>query len=143
MVQVINRVNKMKSLLILFSSIIVTVISVRRLLVADSMAEFIFGGVIATLFGTFSLFLIFKKKLKSISFLNSYRQYVFENKIIFRYVIIIIALVAMELLFFFYTPVSSVINGMRLFLMLFFAVGIILLVSQLIKIKRAKNSFYP
>lgn len=129
----------MKSLLILLSSVIVTVISVRRLLVAASLAEFLIGGVIAVLFGSLSLYLIFEQKVKSISFLNSYKQYIIENRIIFHYVGIIIALLAMEVLIFFYTPESSVINGIRLFLMFFFALGIILLVLQLIRIKRTEN----
>jgi len=126
----------MKSLLIILASITVTVISIKRLLVADSLAEFLFGGLIAVVFGLLSLYLIAGNKLKRFPVFNSLAMYFNENKQILQYLVIILGLLIMEVLFFSYTPESSAINALRKFLMIFFAIGIILLFIQIVRTRR-------
>jgi len=129
----------MKSLLIISSSIIVSAISLKRLMVSDSMFELLFRVFLAVLFGTFSLYLIFEKSLKKLSIFDIFNRLINDNKIMMHYVALIIGLAVMEVLFYFYTPNSSAINTLRLFLMFFFALGIIILIIHIFRIKQSEN----
>ena len=122
-----NRANKMKSLFSIVSSLIITVISVRRGLEAESAVELLLACVVAFFFGLFSLYLIFEKALNNIDFFKKFNNFLYDNQITTHYIIYIFLLTIMEVFFIAYTPDSSIINYIRLFLIFLFLLGIIVL----------------
>ncbi len=106
---------------------------------ASSIFEIVFGSFVAVIFGLFSLYLIFEKQIKSAELYNKYKGIYDGNKLIVHHVSLIIGLLLMETLFFFYTPESFMINSLRVFLMVLFFLGIVLLVIQIFKFKQDRK----
>lgn len=127
---------KMKTILIILSSVIVTIMSIRRLIVASSTFEIVFGSVVAIIFGLFSLYLIFEKQFKSKNSYFIFVNFCNENRFIAQRIPFILALLLIEVLFFFYTPGNSIINGIRVSLMFLFLLGIILISLQIYKFRK-------
>jgi len=129
------HVNKLKSPLIILCSMTIVGVSINRLFTANSLLECLIGYFAIFLFGTFSLYLIFENKLKTISFFNPLRQFINKNLLILDYVGIIVGLTLLEILFLSYTPDNPLMNALRLFLMSFFGVGIVTLIIQIVRVK--------
>ena len=136
MVLNLDPANKMKSLLVIFSSIIVTSISIRRLLIAKSFGEILVAGFIAITFGILSVYLIFEKQLKSLGFFKKWERFYNNHKLIVKSLALVAALLLMEVLLFSYAPENILLNILRLFLISLFSVGIILLIIQIYNLKR-------
>ena len=131
------HINKLKSPLIILCSITIVGLSINKLFTANSILEYLFGYFAILLFGGFSLYLIFENKLKTVSFFNPLRQFINNNLLVLDYFGIIVGLTLLEFLFLFYTPDNPLMNGLRLFLIPFLGVGIVVLLIQIVRIKRS------
>ena len=131
------HINKLKSPLIILCSITIVGLSINKLFTANSILEYLIGYFAILLFGGFSLYLIFENKLKTVSFFNPLRQFINNNLLVLDYFGIIVGLTLLEFLFLFYTPDNPLMNGLRLFLIPFLGVGIVVLLIQIVRIKRS------
>ena len=131
------HINKLKSPLIILCSMTIVGLSVNRLFSANSLLEYLIGYFAIFLFGAFSLYLIFENKLKTVSFFNPLRQFINNNLLVLDYFGIILGLTLLEILFLSYTPDNLLMNGSRLFLIALFGVGIVILLIQIVRIKRS------
>jgi hypothetical protein len=129
----------MKTMLIILSSVIITIVSLKRLLVAESPGELAFGAILSIVFGTLSVYLIFEKTFKSMPVFKKYENFISTHRLVVNCITLIVALLLIEALFLSYTPENPLLNILRLSLMLLFLVGIIIFLIQIFLSKREKN----
>lgn len=126
----------MKPLFIFFSSITVTILSIKRLLTADSLAEFFLGGLIVVVFGFFSLYLLFENKIKNGLIFKPIVAFSNKNSQTLHYSAILFALFAVEVCFLFFEPENVFIEKIRIIMIFFFGLSIVIILLNLIKLNR-------
>lgn len=125
----------MKSLFLFISAIIIIIALVIRLAIIDSFVELALGSSVIFLLGVYMLFLMAENNILNIVYFDKLKKCGEKHNRILHYFVVIIGLWSMEALFLFYTPENPILNGLRIFLMFFFAIGSIMLLTQLIKNK--------
>ncbi|MDA8142224.1 MAG: hypothetical protein M0036_26560 [Desulfobacteraceae bacterium] len=111
----------MKSLLAIISSILIALLSIKRLTEANSTGDILVGGSLTLLAIIFCLYLIFERSIKTIVFRFGF------NSLLFHYAVIILLLFFLEI-FLLFVPIEGEIYGiLRIILMSFFLAGIIIL----------------
>lgn len=133
--------DRIKSFLTLCASIVLTVIAIKRLLDADSWLLFLFGGLAALVFGLFSIFLLFENKTKSIPASKRLAAFTERYRPEFYYSFHLFGLIAIGVAAFFYTPENPIMNGIRIFFLIFCALGITILAILLVKLKNEPSHF--
>lgn len=126
----------MKTIIILSLSVIVTLMALKRLMVATSLPEIIFGSVVAMIFGLYTLYIPFEKLIKSTGLYYRFEKIYMGNPFILQRILYICVLILMEILFILYRPENIVTNGIKYFLMFLFLFGIFLFGLQIHQIKK-------
>ena len=123
----------MKSVLLFFFTVIFIRLIFNRLLQATSIPEKCFAIILIVLLCLLLIYLIFEKKIKNHpAFIWSY-EYFQRNKIKVLSFAYIFALLILEGFFLSHTPENSIINKLRISVMIFCGAGIILLIINLKK----------
>jgi predicted lysophospholipase L1 biosynthesis ABC-type transport system permease subunit len=112
------------------------------MLEADSWPEFLVGLSIVFLFGSFSIFLLFENKIKKIPSIKRLAAFTERYRLEFWYSFNLLGLIAMAVAAIFSTPENAIMNGIRIFALIFCPVVIILLIIMLVKLKKDPSRFY-
>jgi len=124
------RVNKIKDILILFSSILLLVISISRLVESNTLFEILFGIALVSFLTVFTTFLLFEKQIKNSNLIINIATI---DKLIIRRISLILGLLLMNAFLFYNPSESTILNVLRILLIIFFLSGIILLIVQTVQ----------
>jgi len=124
-------VHNMKSLFIKISALIITAISLLRVLDTADFKLKIFGSFITIIFGVFSFYLIFENQIKSSKFFTRYSEFISKNMSILNYAFIFICVILLETLILSYSTEVKFFILLKVFLTFLFATGGVIILIRI------------
>jgi hypothetical protein len=123
----------MKFSFTIIALIILTFISVQRVIASDSLSELIMAIVFAGIFFCCTIYLIFEDHIIKTKRFRALNKSCSSSNTCY-YLVILFGLILFEIILFYFTPYSYISNYLKIFLSVFFGFGILLILIQLVKL---------
>ena len=125
-----------KSLVVLLSSIIITILLCMRLLSAKTTGDIVVVGLLTLFAGTMSIYLLFEKRIRRSDLFYKYQDYCNKNRtVMFYYAVILLMLILV--VFFMLVPIAGqFFNVLKIILISFF---LIFICTLLVFVNREKK----